>query len=83
MSTYPVESLAASELNLKPEETVRIYADISKEAEMKLRVCTLLHQQKLGKKITRKEYLEKLIADDIARVKGASLREVVQRAKSK
>lgn len=68
-----------SELNLKPENTVRVYCDIDVEAELKIRFRLLQLRRELGKRITRKEYLEKLIADDIAKVKGASFREVTQR----
>lgn len=68
-----------SELNLKPENTVRVYCDIDAEAELKIRFRCLQLRQQTGKKFTRKEYLEKLISDDIAKVQGASIREVTQR----
>lgn len=73
----------AAELNLKEEKTVRVYADISAAAEMKLRLRTLAHQMASGVRMTRKEYLEKLIADDVANVKGASIREISARKMSK
>lgn len=66
-------------LALEAEETVRVYADISRDAEMKLRLRALHHQATTGIRVTRKEYLEKLIKDDVARVNGASLREVSSR----
>lgn len=69
----------ATEINLESEETVRVHADISKDAEMKLRLRALMHQSVTGVRITRKQYLEKLINDDVAKVKGASLREVTKR----
>lgn len=69
----------AESLQLTPETTVRVHADISHEAEMKLRLRALQHQARTGVRVTRKQYLEKLINDDVANVKGASLREVTQR----
>lgn len=66
-------------LELTAEKTVRIYADVSADADMKLKLRALHHQMETGIRVTRKQYLEKLISDDIAKVNGASLREVTTR----
>lgn len=68
-----------NDLNLKPESTVRVYCDIDVEAELKIRFRLLQLRREMGRRITRKEYMEKLITDDLAKVKGASFREVKQR----
>jgi len=73
--------MATADLILDPEELVRVYCDISRDAELKLRLRCIQLQQETGRRYTRKEYLEKLIADDIAKVSGASLREVNARRK--
>lgn len=68
-----------TQLDLDPQVTVRVYADISAESEMKLRLRCIQMQREDGRKYTRKEYLEKLIEEDVAKVSGASLREVKAR----
>jgi len=72
-------SESAAVLETKPIELVRVYADISADVELKLRMRTLLAQRESGVKMTRKQYLEKLINDDAAKVNGASVREVTRR----
>lgn len=69
----------AEGLNLVPEELVRVYCDISRDAEMKLRLRCIQLQEQDGRKYTRKQYLEKLILDDVGKVKGASFKEVRRR----
>lgn len=68
-------------LNLETEETVRVHCDISRDEEMKMRLRCIQIQQETGQRMTRKAYLEKLIRDDVAKVSGASLREVNMRRK--
>lgn len=71
----------ATALDLESDETVRVHADISRNAEMKLRLRCIQEQQRTGVKTTRKQYLEKLINDDVAKIAGASLREISTRRK--
>lgn len=74
---------APAELKLQVERTQRVYCDISVEAEANMRLRCVQMTLEKGRRITRKEYLESLIAEDIAKnCKGASLREVSQRRKS-
>lgn len=68
-----------AELILSPEDTVRVHADISRDAEYKLRLRALQLQRDTGTRVTRKAYLEKLILDDVAKVEGASKRELRSR----
>lgn len=72
-----------TELNLQAEKTVRVYADISAQSEFKLRMRAMSHQALTGIRMTRKQYLEKLISDDVAKVKGASMREITVRKMSR
>jgi hypothetical protein len=69
----------ADALNLKPEHLVRVYVDISREIEQRLRIRTITLEAVRGKRITRREYLEELILKDLQSVTGASLREVKAR----
>ena len=72
--------MPAAELKITADNTIRVYADISVEAEAKLRMRTAQHQRDLGRRVTRREYLEHLIEQDIAHVNGASVRTISQRA---
>lgn len=72
-------STETTSLNLAPEDLIRVYVDITRDLERKFRARLLSLELEHGRKFTRKDYLEKLIADDLAQVKGASLREVSQR----
>ncbi len=71
--------MATPELKLKPEELTRVYVDITREEEQKVRIRCIYLEGQRGRKVTRKEYLEELIRKDIESVKGASLREVKAR----
>jgi hypothetical protein len=72
-----------AELKLNPDETKRVYVDITRDMDMKIRIRCFTMEAKTGRKITRREYLENLIREDIAKVKGASLREITMRKGSK
>jgi hypothetical protein len=72
-----------AEINVEAEQTIRVYVDITRDVERKVRLRCMLMENASGRKITRKEYLEKLIADDIAKVQGASLREVSSRQRQR
>lgn len=75
MATTKVEGVKVS-----PEETVRVYADIDVEAEARLKMRAIHYGIETGQRVNRKQYLEKLIADDVAKVQGAALR-IVTRTK--
>jgi hypothetical protein len=68
-----------NELKLTEEKLTRVVCDISAEVEMQLQLRVIHAGLQLGRKITRKEYFEKLILDDVAKVGGASLRTIKQR----
>jgi hypothetical protein len=63
-----------SKLKLQEEQTVRIYCDVSHDIEMKMRMRAITLQQELQRRFTRKDYLEYLVSQDVAKIKGASLR---------
>lgn len=67
-------------LDLNPaEETIRVYADISQTAYLKIRLrCAQVGVEK-GRAVSRKEYLEYLIEQDIQKVAGSSARIVDHR----
>ncbi len=69
----------AEDLKLEAEKTTRIYCDVDADTEMKLQLRVIQVGMERGRKITRKEYFEKLILDDVAKVKGASLHTIQQR----
>lgn len=60
-------------------DTVRVYVDIERSIEQKAKMRALQIELETGKRTTRKEYLERLILDDCAKVKGAALREIKSR----
>lgn len=72
---------SAAEINTTADETKRVYVDITREMDSKIRIRCFLLEAQTGKKVTRREYLEMLIKADIAQVSGASLREVKSRLK--
>jgi len=72
--------MADSEINTRPDATVRVYVDISQEIERKCRLRYVQLEAETGKRFNRRSYLEYLITQDTDKVKGASLSVVKQSA---